>query len=359
VSNPDPRQNLPILGVVAHNYLRETGFRRMMSATRIAFFGSPDSALHRIADYSCPLKSLDWADPIHPIELESAVLALESHLRAKDEALSGLLSMRDPNVLPLLRVAWTRWNGSYGNLPRTPNPDDVLYLQSKHKTRAAINDALRDDVGIHTPIRSLHLSSDLREKEFCQQLNGFLDEVGVLILKPDRGSCSYYIKSIECQRDVPHAWRLFRDASAYRKGDFIAEEKVSGIEMAVETIVDDDVRHVALTGYLPPDQGRFYETGHFVPATITHEQALAIELLSRMIHHKLKLRHIITHMEIILPEQGPPAVVELNPRLAGDLTQELHYLVSGIDYYRIAAYVATGRRIPQELLTTQGRCPCA
>ncbi len=45
--------------------------------------------------------------------------------------------------------------------------------------------------------------------------------------------------------------------------------------------------------------------------------------------------------------------------MAGDLTQELHRIVHGFDFYRVVARLATGQPMARDLLTGHGSYPCA
>jgi len=241
---------------------------------------------------------------------------------------------------------------------RSPSADAIHRVSSKLRFRHWLNDdsKLPEDLTVRVACEALPF--DIEERLFAERLRRLLLN-GPVIVKPECGSCSYHIIPVGTADDIPHAWQQFKLAEGFRKGSFIAEQEIIGEEMAVETVVDDKVRHVGITPYLPPDPGMFYEVGHYVPNQIPDETRARITKLAESIHDALPLRHVITHMEVKIQADGKPAVVELNPRLAGDLTQELHRLVTGIDYYRIAAHVATGMPIPSSLFGSRCLYRCA
>jgi cysteine synthase A len=76
----------------------------------------------------------------------------------------------------------------------------------------------------------------------------------------------------------------------------------------------------------------------------------SISVLMEAVHSALGLRNLVTHIEVILPKSGPPAIVEVNPRLAGDLMPELYRLVYGVDLYRVASHLALGLKPSASLL---------
>lgn len=324
-----------VLGVVGHNYLRETGIVQIQQDFDVAIFAKPSSALHRIAKYSCPLQTIDLADH----QFLAAVLQAER----RGVRCDGFLSIRDWNV-----VAAAKAMARLDKAPPVSSIRSLEVLKHKSKVRERIN--RRIDGSIHTIVDYEVVSHKITQRQFRSTLKGFL-EGGAAILKPDRGSCSYYITRIADSRDISKAWDQFRSAAEYRGGDFILERAIDGAEYPVDSIVLDTVESVYIAEYLPRLPGKFFEQGIVVPAILKKEQVNAIETLIKALHSSLDLRNIVTHIEVILPKWGPPAVVEVNPRLAGDLMQELYRLVHGIEFYRVAAYLALGLKVPNSLLS--------
>lgn len=338
------RDQLPVLGVLAHNYLRETGILRMREDVRVAMFAPPDSSLHRISDFSCPIQHLD-------VTRQELVAAIKQAIN-RGIPLTGMLSMRDPNVMDVARI--TKIYGWKGSKPKMLRP-----VTSKVLFRSWLRRFLPSE--LHTEVDYVPIPSGIREKKFCSEIKGLFERgAKAVILKPDHGSCSYYIKLIRGTKGINEAWQHFRRAHNYRGGCFIAETMVRGKEIAVETVVQNNrVLKMFITQYFPTAPGIFYEIGHFVPDTFPLAIRARINRLAQEIHNRLGLNDTITHVEMIVPESGIPAIVEFNPRMAGDLTQELHRFVHGFDFYRVAARLATGQSISDELLSTSGTHRCA
>lgn len=333
------RQRLKTLGVFARNYLRETGFARMREDVALVLFSEPECALHRLADYSCPVPTLDAA--------EGTLLDAVKAAKRREIPFDGFLSTRDWNVLTA-GMASKR----YGRPRHSPSLSSLRLLQSKGKTRRALNRLLPK--ALHVPVQFEQIERDTSRAEFDRRLRRLLKH-GKFILKPDAGSCSYFIKVIGSVADLPAAWRHFRSARNFRGGNFVAERQILGKEYPVDTLVCGKTQRILIGEYLPREPGKFFEVGIVLPALVHPTVRAAMERLSTEIHRRLKLDGIVTHIEMIITDDGRPAVVEINPRLAGDLMQELYWLVHGIDFYRIAARIATGQNMPKDLIGNRGK----
>ncbi|MCP2336341.1 ATP-grasp domain-containing protein [Actinomadura rupiterrae] len=89
----------------------------------------------------------------------------------------------------------------------------------------------------------------------------------------------------------------------------------------------------------------FEETGHTVDPRDPLLRDRAVLGLLRAAHRALGVRDAITHTEIRLTAAGP-RLIEVNPRLGGDLIPYLGMLASGIDPGRAAARTALGLPVP-------------
>jgi biotin carboxylase len=326
--------NRKILGVVGHNYLRETGLQQLQQDFDIAIFAKPSSALHRIANYSCPILSIDLPDRAF---MQAVKLAEQRGIRC-----DGFLSIRDWNVCGAAKAAALLKNPP----PRATAISDLERLRQKSRVRGLLNRAI--DPCFHTPVEFKVVPQRISDSEFVSLVGRFLRE-GSAILKPDRGSCSYYIVRLDNRKQIGGALRVFRAAANFRGGTFILERLIEGSEFPVDSVVSDQVRSVHVAEYLPRVAGKFFERGIIVPARLDQTRLESIHTLSRLVHECLGVRNMVTHIEVIIPPKGPPAVVEVNPRMAGDLMQELYRLVYGVQFYRIAGHLALGLSIPSSL----------
>ncbi len=328
------RTPLPTLAVVGHDYLKEPGIRRMLQDVNVAYFGLPHSPLHQLATYSCPVDSLE----------ELTVATFRHAVRAalkRGIPLEGVLSLRDGNCHMAARVAEEfGWPG--------PSSAALKLLRSKRATRELVNKRVGEE--FHQ-----HLQSKLIERGISRaKFEEVVEELaavggGEMIFKPDRGSCSYHIVHLHHPCNLNRAWEVFQRNASYRGGRFVLEQRAAGRELAVETVVTDGIQDMRITGYLENPQNMHWESGHYVPHGLARLDEQRICRFVAEVHQALGLSHCVTHTELMLAEGGLPALVEVNPRLAGDLTQELHRHVTGIEYYRIAARIATGQSLPRRL----------
>ena len=303
----------------------------MQDEARIAYFGPPNSSLHRQADFSIPLSNMEFSDEY----LMNEILKAER----RGIVLDGLLTWRDGNVLPVAKVAARLGLAC-------PEPSLLEVTAKKSNFRGFLNDHLGQDT--QTLVRHRALDQGMTRSQFAACIEDlFSSAVSALILKPDRGSCSYLVLEVRSRADLDRAWDHYVQHSCYRGGAFILEEKLIGRECSVETLCNDagEIVQMWITEYMEGRKGEFWERGHFVPHEFSNLEEMKILKLAREIHHKLQLRNIATHLEIILPEDCAPGVVEFNARLAGDLTQELFRLATGESMYHLTARMALGLRL--------------
>lgn len=328
----------PNLAVVAHDYLRIPGLLQMKKDVRLTLIGPADSRLHDVADVSVPVPTLDISDN----DLAATVKAITD----RGVRLDGLLSMRDGNVLPVAEVCEA--NGWPGLSAAAAN-----VLRSKYTARRWFNENL--PATVHTPVETTLLESGMDRIQFMSELSSVFGG-GAVIVKAARGSCKSFVVRVESKSDFERAWQAYEEARNYRGGAFVIERLVIGREVSVETaVVDGRVLRVLVTDYLPQYPGILAESGHLAPASITSSQYDGIRELSIAMHTGLDVRNAVTHTEMFIFEPSvsglaSPAIIEVNPRLGGDLIPMLHLYTSGCDLYRIAARAATGLPITAEIL---------
>jgi biotin carboxylase len=114
-------------------------------------------------------------------------------------------------------------------------------------------------------------------------------------------------------------------------GAALVEEYLDGPEVSVEVFSVGGVHHcIGITaksvGWLP----NFVEQGHVFPADLPAETAERIRAEVTVALDAVGLRTGASHTEVKLTPAGP-AIVEVNPRLAGGMIPELVRLASGVD----------------------------
>lgn len=335
-----------VLGIVAHHLLRVRSIVEMRQEAPLAIFAPPDSPLLEVADVPCPVKSLDMS-------VEEFDVAVESVIR-RGITLGGILAIRDGNVYAAAAACQAR------GIPSAP----VRTL-----THVRVKSAFRkwlDENATALGCRAIPwrlIPEDMSYLEFCDEMQSLCDEIRdsvhtarpAIILKPDAGSCSQLIGRIDsvAAAELERAWRIVQRGRTFRNRRFLAECAVDGREIAVDTVSAGNLKETFFTGYLPRDPGTFYTAGAVVPAypALTSGEEAALRQIAVGVHSALELSPAVTHMELIIPEDGGrPVIVELNPRLGGGMLQEMHRLVSGVQLYRIAARFALGKTDVADLL---------
>jgi biotin carboxylase len=123
--------------------------------------------------------------------------------------------------------------------------------------------------------------------------------------------------------------------------------------VSVESIVSaGDVRHLAITGRMPPVEP-FRESGFFIPAALSGEERLAVLALASEAIAALGVRTGGLHSEIKLTPGGP-RVIELNGRVGGG-TPAMLLASTGIDLLPITMRLALGEHVTvAEMPATSG-----
>jgi biotin carboxylase len=130
--------------------------------------------------------------------------------------------------------------------------------------------------------------------------------------------------------------------------DVLIEEFIVGLEYSVETVGDVVLgitkKHL---GQLP----YFVEVGHDFPAALRRSDEVAINDTVLSALDALHLHWGPAHTELRLDSRGP-VIIEVNPRMGGDMIPELIRLATGVDVVSETIRLVTGAKID---LTPQGR----
>ncbi|MFJ4679003.1 acetyl-CoA carboxylase biotin carboxylase subunit family protein [Kitasatospora sp. NPDC088783] len=177
-------------------------------------------------------------------------------------------------------------------------------------------------------------------------------EIGYpLVVKPVSGAGSRGVVKVDRPQDLPAALAFAAQASLGT--GLLLEEHLAGPEVSIEAICDHGLIHiVAVTRKSLGPEPWFEETGHLItPAATSAEQAAA-----RVAEDALRavgLIHGAAHIEVRLTAHGP-RIIEINPRLGGDLIPHLVHLATGIDMAAAAVDLALGT--PPVLEPTRRKC---
>lgn len=166
-----------------------------------------------------------------------------------------------------------------------------------------------------------------------------------LIVKPVVGSGSTGVRLCFTQDQVQnHVDELLQQGCP---DGVLIEEFVEGPEFSVETIGN----HVlGITKKHLGDLPYFVEIGHDFPAILPQQVAAAIEDTVRTALAALRLAWGPAHTELRLTKRGP-TIIEVNPRMGGDMIPELVRLSTGIDVVSQTIRLVTGHALDLSVQT--------
>jgi biotin carboxylase len=207
--------------------------------------------------------------------------------------------------------------------------------KDKWQTRNALNSARLGTV----PARLVHSAG---------QALAAAREIGPpVVMKPRALAASKGVVKVET---LAEAHQGFATAAAATVTDpvfdapgVLVEECIEGEEFSIDCVVyDGQVTPVFVARKIVGPEPAYEEIGHIVTAE-------GIDLLPdgtrflQQVHEALGYRDGITHAELRVSPSGY-RIMEVNPRLGGDMIPYLGYLATGIDLAGAAADVALGRR---------------
>jgi S-sulfo-L-cysteine synthase (3-phospho-L-serine-dependent) len=207
------------------------------------------------------------------------------------------------------------------------NPEAARLCRHKPSTRRVLADA-----GLRTP--EFHL---LHSRKQAQELAPLMPYP--CVVKPPSDSSSCGVRMVQtpdeflAHFETLHAWSKNVRGQAL-DGTVLVETLLDGPEYSVETFtLEAGVTHViGVTDKHLSAAPHFVELGHDFPsrAGTTITESLASTVLQAL--NAVKFDFGPAHTEIRLTQEGP-AVVEINPRLAGGMIPELVKHATGIDIF--------------------------
>jgi biotin carboxylase len=181
------------------------------------------------------------------------------------------------------------------------------------------------------------------------------DELGLpVVVKPVSGSGSVGVRLCHQPEEVAAAARAVFAADLTNAGipaqhAVLVEQYLDGPEFSVETFGD---RAVGITAKHVGEPPYFVETGHDFPAQLPIGDQNELVAVALAALDALGLGWGPAHVELRLTPHGP-AVIEVNPRLAGGMIPNLVQLAIGVDL--IAATVAHAAGRPADLTPTRNQ----
>lgn len=136
---------------------------------------------------------------------------------------------------------------------------------------------------------------------------------------------------------------------------FVLEEKAEGELLSVESLVHEGtVHHVGLTGRYVLAENPVVEQGLFFPYDHPR-RAEIIETCDRF-HRSLGIFHGPTHLEVMVPDDGPVELIDFNLRFAGLAATVLVNEAFGLPFEAYLADVACGVEPDMAKLGEPTRC---
>ncbi|WP_394849179.1 ATP-grasp domain-containing protein [Pendulispora brunnea] len=279
---------------------RELGFQPVMLTS------TPERYPYLSAE-DCDVVTLDTSD---------AAALLEASRELSRRGLAGVTSSSEYFVVAAAQVAWQL------GLPG-PDPAALAACRDKHVQRLRLRAA-----GVAVP--------DFRGADTPEDAVRAADAFGYpVIVKPVSGSGSVGVASCSSPDGVlAHAAALLAHGVNERgqpvPRTVLVETIAQGPEYSVETfdrtVVGITAKHLGSPPY-------FVEVGHDHPAPLHIVQRDALAGITRAALDALNLGFGPAHTETRYTESGP-AIIEVNPRLAGGFIPELVRLATGVDLVR-------------------------
>ncbi|MFC4058968.1 ATP-grasp domain-containing protein [Planomonospora corallina] len=218
-----------------------------------------------------------------------------------------------------------------------PSPEAVRRACRKDLTRAVLQDA-----GVPGP-RFATASSWEQAVEAATGL-GY-----PLVVKPVDLCAGMHVRKVRDEAELRAAFLALEGFPVNARGQrrmpiVLLEELLTGPEVSVETVsADGDVRVVGVTGKSLAGEPWFVESGHVFPAALDAGLAGQAAETAVAAVEALGLDRGVAHTELRLTPDGP-ALIEVNPRPAGNQITELVRRVTGIDLPMVHARLAAGQQ---------------
>ena len=204
-----------------------------------------------------------------------------------------------------------------------PNPKAVQTCRNKYRQRLALQRA-----GLLTPI--------FERATTPEEVHVALARVPLpVVIKPTLGSGSVGVRLCYTKDEaVKHACCLFRRTTNERgmpvPSEVLIEEYLQGQEYSVETF---NGTALGITKKYVSPEPFFVELGHDFPADLPPDVARSVTEVALNGLQALGLGWGPGHVEMRVTAKGP-AIVEINPRLAGGFIPEIVRLSCGVDMIR-------------------------
>ena len=281
--------------------------------------------LFSAAEAGWETRHLDGCTVLSDLADAQQLIAAARALDARDH-IDGVLCWDEASVIAAAGVAEAL--GLPGGDTAT-----VLRCQDKHQTRRLLAEA-----GIPQPGSVLVSSVE----------QGVAAAAGIgypVVLKPRDPAASMGVVLVSSERELREQFALASDSTASGLDiSVLVEENADGPEISVDCAVfHGEVLPICLAhkqiGFAP----YFEEIGHLMDGADPMLADDGFRDILQQVHSAIGFTEGFSHAEFRLTPLGPK-VIEINPRLGGDLIPYLGLRTTGIDPALVAADIAVGRR---------------
>jgi biotin carboxylase len=186
-----------------------------------------------------------------------------------------------------------------------------------------------------------------------------------IVIKPANRQASTGVIKIENKGDIDKAYTEMLNASEGNRvvnrpmhWQYLAEEYMPGLEVSVETIVQNDkaIFH-NITEKKITDNNYFVEVGHIVPARLEEFQVTKLLAEQEKLVAALEAQNGFLHAEWKITDEGPK-LIECAGRVAGDRILDLIELAYGFNIYALIIQVLAGETLLRPQQAVIGSCIC-
>lgn len=283
---------------------------------------------------------VDWITPSKKESMEQILLRISEYME-HGHTIDGVITFCEEEV-PLVATICEKF-GFIGNS-----------LQTAMNTRSKflMQELFRKD-GEHATNQYL-----LKSKE---DLNPAIEKVGFpAVMKPVFGSDSQAVVFVnnreEAEKMYKHVTESFTFPDEghfkYKKGDFVFQEYIPGIEFSLECYIQNGEPHVAgIHEKMPMEMPYFVETGEFVPPRISSEERETLENEAKAALVALGVQNSLAHVEMKLMPDGTAHIIEIASRMGGEYLHRTLKMAYGFDMVKAGLQIALG--IPVTEVSTQ------
>jgi biotin carboxylase len=223
-----------------------------------------------------------------------------------------------------------------------------------------------------------HLTNKLHLRELCQKsgighprfqkIKSVADvrnffQGKTIVIKPANRQASTGVIKVEKESDIESAYTEMMAADEGHRvvnrpmqWEFLAEEYMSGLEVSVETIVQNGkaIFH-NITEKKTTESLYFVELGHVVPARLDSQQTEIMYASQEKLVAALSAQDGFLHAEWKITDEGPK-LIECAGRVAGDRILDLIELAYGFNVYEAIIKTLAGEPISLPQQPTNGAC---